>query len=170
LHGGAAEAVLLQLRSIGGLKNVRTWLDDKLAKKEKIMGLGHRVYKVKDPRAPILQKLVEQLFKEQGHNELYDVAQELEIAAKEKLGHKGIYPNVDFFSGMVYEKLGIPVDLFICMFAIGRVCGWLAHFHEQLKENHLYRPEQVYTGTHDAPYIPLDKRTKITGSLWQKMA
>lgn len=169
LHGGATEAVLLQLREIGSVSNVRAWMDQKLAKKEKVMGLGHRVYKVKDPRAPILQELATELFKQHGASPLYEVAMELEKVAYEKLGHKGIYPNVDFFSGLVYEKLEIPVDLFTPMFAVGRVCGWLAHWHEQLKENHLYRPEQIYTGKHEQPYQPLATRAPIKGSVWTKL-
>jgi citrate synthase len=169
LHGGATEAVLVQLQEIGEVSNVRPWMEKKMAKKEKVMGLGHRVYKVKDPRAPILQKLADKLFREQGRTKLYDVALELEVVGKEFLGHKGIYPNVDFFSGLVYEKIGITTDLFTPMFAVGRICGWLAHVHEQLKENHLYRPEQIYTGTHDQPYLLPKNRQPITGSLWSKL-
>ncbi|NEQ87415.1 MAG: citrate synthase, partial [Moorea sp. SIO2I5] len=122
------------------------------------MGCGHRVYKVKDPRATILQNLAEQLFKESGTDKYYDIALELEKAVEEKLGHKGIYPNVDFYSGLVYRKLGIPSDLFTPVFAIARVAGWLAHWKEQLAVNRIFRPTQVYTGTHDSPYIPMEAR------------
>jgi citrate synthase len=169
LHGGATQATLLQLRSIGSKAQVGAWVDAILAKKEKIMGLGHRVYKVKDPRAPILERLAEKLFAEQGAHPLYEVAMELERVAKAKLGYKGIYPNVDFFSGLVYDKLGIPVDLFIPMFAIGRIAGWLAHLREQLEDNHLYRPEQIYTGSHNQSYVPIDKRGKQAKTVWSNL-
>ncbi len=158
LHGGANEEVILMLEEIGTVENVRPWLEQQLARKGKIMGFGHRVYKVKDPRATILQYLAEQLFEKYGRDEYYDIAVELEAAVEENLGHKGIYPNVDFYSGLVYRKLGIPADLFTPVFAISRTAGWLAHWKEQLNENRIFRPTQIYTGTHDAPYIPIEKR------------
>jgi citrate synthase len=122
------------------------------------MGFGHRVYKVKDPRALILQNLAEQLFEKFGHDKYYDIAVEMERAVEEKLGHKGIYPNVDYYSGLVYRKLGIPTDLFTPVFAIARVAGWLAHWKEQLGENRIFRPTQIYTGSHDTPYLPIEQR------------
>jgi citrate synthase len=122
------------------------------------MGFGHRVYKVKDPRAIILQDLAEQLFAKFGADKYYDIAQEMERVVEEKLGHKGIYPNVDFYSGLVYRKMGIPTDLFTPIFAIARVAGWLAHWKEQLAENRIFRPTQVYNGHHAVPYTPLDQR------------
>jgi citrate synthase len=158
LHGGANEEVITMLEEIGSVENVRPYLDDCLQRKSKIMGFGHRVYKVKDPRATILQNLAEQLFEKFGHDKYYEVAVELERAVEEKLGHKGIYPNVDYYSGLVYRKLGIPTDLFTPVFAIARVAGWLAHWKEQLAENRIFRPTQIYTGSHDAPYIPIEQR------------
>ncbi|NEQ87553.1 MAG: citrate synthase, partial [Moorea sp. SIO2I5] len=158
LHGGANEEVITILETIGSVGNVHPYLEERLQRKERIMGFGHRVYKVKDPRATILQNLVEQLFDESGTDKYYDIALELERAVEEKLGHKGIYPNVDFYSGLVYRKLGIPRDLFTPVFAIARVAGWLAHWKEQLAVNRIFRPTQVYTGTHDAPYIPMEAR------------
>ncbi|NET67618.1 MAG: citrate synthase [Moorea sp. SIO1G6] len=158
LHGGANEEVITMLETIGSVDNVQSYLEERLQRKERIMGCGHRVYKVKDPRATILQNLAEQLFKESGTDKYYDIALELEKAVEEKLGHKGIYPNVDFYSGLVYRKLGIPSDLFTPVFAIARVAGWLAHWKEQLAVNRIFRPTQVYTGTHDAPYIPIEAR------------
>ena len=122
------------------------------------MGFGHRVYKVKDPRAVILQELAEKLFERFGSDLYYGIALELEKVVSEKLGHKGIYPNVDFYSGLVYRKLGIPTDLFTPVFAIARVAGWLAHWKEQLGENRIFRPTQIYTGEHNQAYIPLEKR------------
>ncbi len=158
LHGGASEEVIEMLEEIGSVENVRPFLDDRLQRKAKIMGFGHRVYKVKDPRAIILQQLAEQLFEKFGHDKYYDIATELERAVEEKLGGKGIYPNVDFYSGLVYRKLGIPTDLFTPVFAISRVAGWLAHWKEQLNENRIFRPTQIYTGLHSAPYVSIDDR------------
>jgi citrate synthase len=129
-----------------------------MAEKRKIMGFGHREYRVKDPRAVILQKLAETLFDRFGHDATYDVARRLEQVAAERLGPKGIYPNVDFYSGLVYRKLGIPEDLFTPIFAIARVAGWLAHWKEQLGANRIYRPTQIYTGHRDRVWAPVTTR------------
>jgi citrate synthase len=126
--------------------------------KAKIMGFGHRVYKVKDPRATILQKMLEELVQRYGSDLYYDIAQELEKVVGEHLGQRGIWPNVDFYSGLVYRRLGISTDLFTPIFAIARVAGWLAHWKEQLEANRIYRPTQMYVGKHHEPYIPIDKR------------
>ncbi|MGI0492878.1 citrate synthase [Alkalinema pantanalense CENA528] len=158
LHGGAAEEVILMLEEIGSVDNVRPYLEHCMENKKKIMGFGHRVYKVKDPRAIILQQLAEQLFAKFGQDKYYDIAVEVEQVIAEKLGHRGIYPNVDFYSGLVYRKLGIPTDLFTPVFAISRTAGWLAHWKEQLAENRIFRPTQIYTGLHSAPYIPIEQR------------
>lgn len=158
LHGGANEEVITMLEEIGSVENVRPYLEQCLERKTKIMGFGHRVYKVKDPRATILQSLAEQVFEKFGVDEYYDIAVELERAVEEKLSHRGIYPNVDFYSGLVYRKLGIPTDLFTPIFAIARVSGWLAHWKEQLSENRIFRPTQIYTGLHNEPYIPIEQR------------
>jgi citrate synthase len=158
LHGGANEEVLDMLEEIGSPENVRPWLEDAVAKKKKIMGFGHRVYKVKDPRATVLQDLAENVFAETGRPLAYQTAVEMERVAAGILGPKGIYPNVDFYSGIVYQSLGIPRDLFTPIFAISRVAGWLAHWLEQLKNNRIFRPEQIYVGKHDVAYVPLEKR------------
>lgn len=158
LHGGANEEVIEMLEAIGSVENVRPYLERCLENKQKIMGFGHRVYKVKDPRATILQSLAEKLFEKTGRDEYYDIAVELEKAVEEKLGDRGIYPNVDFYSGLVYRKLGIPTDLFTPIFAIARVSGWLAHWKEQLAENRIFRPTQIYVGEHDRHYIPVEAR------------
>lgn len=158
LHGGANEEVIEMLEDIGSVDRVHSYLDGLLEQKAKIMGFGHRVYKVKDPRAIILQGLAEQLFEKFGRDKYYDVALELEKAVTEKLGHRGIHPNVDFYSGLVYRKLGIPTDLFTPVFAIARVAGWLAHWKEQLEANRIYRPTQVYAGARQARYIPMAER------------
>ncbi|MBD2778332.1 citrate synthase [Iningainema tapete] len=158
LHGGANEEVIQMLEEIGTVENVRPYVEDCLQRKAKIMGFGHRVYKVKDPRAKILQDLAEQLFAKFGHDKYYDIAQEMERVVEEKLGQKGIYPNVDFYSGLVYRKLGIPTDLFTPVFAIARVAGWLAHWKEQLTENRIFRPTQVYNGRNGFAYVPIEQR------------
>ncbi|MFM7364405.1 MAG: citrate synthase [Cuspidothrix sp.] len=158
LHGGANEEVIQMLEQIGSVDNVRPYVEDLLERKSKIMGFGHRVYKVKDPRATILQNLAEQLFEKFGYDEYYEIAQEMERVVSEKLGNKGIYPNVDFYSGLVYRKMGIPTDLFTPVFAIARVAGWLAHWKEQLTENRIFRPTQIYNGRHEVSYTPLDER------------
>nr|CAA10007.1 citrate synthase [Nostoc sp. PCC 7120 = FACHB-418] len=158
LHGGANEEVIQMLEEIGSVENVRSYVEERLQRKDKLMGFGHRVYKVKDPRATILQGLAEQLFAKFGADKYYDIAQEMERVVEEKLGHKGIYPNVDFYSGLVYRKMGIPTDLFTPIFAIARVAGWLAHWKEQLEENRIFRPTQVYNGKHSVTYTPIDQR------------
>jgi citrate synthase len=158
LHGGANEEVIQMLEEIGTVDNVRPYLEDRLQKKAKIMGFGHRVYKVKDPRATILQRLAEQLFEKFGYDKYYEIALEVEKVMAEKVGTKGIYPNVDFYSGLVYRKMGLPTDLFTPVFAIARVAGWLAHWKEQLAENRIFRPTQIYNGRHEVTYTPIDKR------------
>ncbi|MFZ4666754.1 MAG: citrate synthase [Prochlorotrichaceae cyanobacterium] len=158
LHGGANEEVLAMLEAIGSIENVRPFVEDCIEKKQRIMGFGHRIYKVKDPRAVILQELAEKLFEKFGSDLYYGIALELEKVVSEKLGHKGIYPNVDFYSGLVYRKLGIPTDLFTPVFAIARVAGWLAHWKEQLATNRIFRPTQIYTGSHGQVYVPIEKR------------
>jgi citrate synthase len=162
LHGGANEDVLDMLEQIGTVDRVEAWLDQAIASKQKIMGFGHREYKVKDPRAVILQGLAEDLFLRFGHDAMYDVARRLEEVAAERLGPKGIYPNVDFYSGLVYRKLGIPRDLFTPIFAIARTAGWLAHWREQLGANRIYRPTQIYTGSAERPWLPLESRPAST--------
>lgn len=158
LHGGANEEVIFMLEEIESVENVAPYIDRCIEHKQKIMGFGHRVYKVKDPRATILQHLAEKLFEKYGGDTFYDIALEVERVVQDRLGHKGIYPNVDFYSGLVYRKLGIPTDLFTPVFAISRTAGWLAHWKEQLNENRIFRPTQIYTGTHNSPYIPIQER------------
>jgi len=158
LHGGANEEVVQMLREIGAPGNVRPYVARLLAEKRKVMGLGHRVYKVKDPRATVLQGLCEQVFREYGTSTLYEVAVEVERVSAELLAGKPIHPNVDFYSGIVYDKMGIEADCFTPIFAMARVAGWLAHWFEQLRENKLYRPDQIYEGEHNRPYVPLSQR------------
>jgi citrate synthase len=158
LHGGANEEVLDMLDEIGTKDNVKNWIDDAIAKKKKIMGFGHRVYKVKDPRATVLQELAEHAFIETGRPAQYDMAVKMETIMADILGPKGIYPNVDFYSGIIYQSLDMPRDLFTPIFAIARVAGWLAHWLEQLVNNRIFRPEQIYVGKNDVNYVPLSQR------------
>ncbi len=158
LHGGANEEVVTMLREIGSPAQARAAVEARLEGKNKLMGFGHRVYKVKDPRATVLQDLCMRLFNVCGTSPLYEVAVAVEQLAGERLQGKGIYPNVDFYSGIIYDKMGIEVDLFTPLFAMARVSGWLAHWLEQLRENKLYRPDQIYSGEHDRHYVPIDRR------------
>lgn len=158
LHGGANEEVVMMLREIGTPAQARAAVEARLEGKHKLMGFGHRVYKVKDPRATVLQDLCMRLFNVCGTSPLYEVAVAVEQLAGERLTDKGIYPNVDFYSGIIYDKMGIEVDLFTPLFAMARVSGWLAHWLEQLRENKLYRPDQIYSGEHDRHYVPIDNR------------
>ncbi|MEP6601922.1 MAG: citrate synthase [Nitrospirota bacterium] len=158
LHGGANEEVLAMLREIGTVQGVRPYVEAKLKAKEPLMGFGHRVYKVKDPRAVILQQLAQKLFTHCGKSPFYVLAEETEKVALELLSRKRVYPNVDFYSGIVYNAMGIPTDTFTSIFAMARAAGWLAHWLEQMKENKLYRPDQIYEGEHNRSYLPLDQR------------
>ncbi|MGE0825062.1 MAG: citrate synthase [Candidatus Binatia bacterium] len=158
LHGGANEQALKMFREIKTVDNVRPFIKGKLERKERIMGVGHRVYKVKDPRATALQSLAQQLFKVKGEHPLYKVAQTVEEVINEHVGAKGIASNVDFYSGVVYDQLGIDIDQFTPIFAIARVAGWLAHWAEQLRNNRIFRPDQIYTGTHNQPYRAVEQR------------
>ena len=158
LHGGANEDVLAMLEEVGSSENAGAYLDEAISARRKVMGFGHREYKVKDPRAVILQALVEEMFARFGHDQLFDVARAIEAAAESRLGPKGIYPNVDFYSGLVYRKLGIPRDLFTPVFAIARVAGWLAHWREQLGANRIFRPSQIYSGSPPRTWMPPEER------------
>ena len=158
LHGGANEAVVMMLREIGTPSHVDAAVESRLQGKNKLMGFGHRVYKVKDPRATVLQELCMRLFNVCGTSPLYEVAVAVEQLAGERLKDKWIYPNVDFYSGIIYDKMGIETDLFTPLFAMARVSGWLAHWLEQLRENKLYRPDQIYSGEHDRHYVPMERR------------
>ena len=158
LHGGANEEVVTMLKEIGTPTQARAAVEARLGGKHKLMGFGHRVYKVKDPRATVLQDLCMRLFNVCGTSPLYEVAVAVEQLASERLQGKGIYPNVDFYSGIIYDKMGIEADLFTPLFAMARVSGWLAHWLEQLRENKLYRPDQIYSGEHDRHYVPIERR------------
>lgn len=159
LHGGANQRVLEMLEQVGTPEKAEEYVDKKLANKEVIWGMGHREYKTKDPRAKILQKMVTELLeKKGGSNPLLETAVAVEKAAEDRLAHKGVYANVDFYSGILYSEMGIPADQFTAIFAIARSAGWLAHWREQLADNRIFRPTQVYTGKPARDYVPLDQR------------
>jgi len=158
LHGGANEEVLEMLDEIGSVENAEGYLNRKLQNREKISGLGHRVYKAKDPRATLLQELYGDLTRKYGEDPTYAIAKRIEALSRSTLGAKGVCPNVDFYSGIVYRKLGIETDLFTPIFAIARVSGWLAHWREMLANNRIYRPVQIYIGEHDLHYVPIEER------------
>jgi len=151
LHGGANEGVIHMLEEIGSVDNVDAWVAERLKKREKIMGIGHRVYRTLDPRAPVLRKMAIQLTRELGETKWIEMSERIaEIMLKEK----GLNANVDFYSATVYYSLGIPTDLFTPIFAIARTAGWTAHVLEQLDDNLLYRPLTHYTGPESGREIP----------------
>jgi citrate synthase len=158
LHGGANEQVIHMLQKIGDAERARPYIEDLIQRKQKIMGIGHRIYRVKDPRALVLQKLAGKMIAKRGGDPLLAVAQEVEKVTAEHLAAKRIYPNVDFYSGVLYTAMGLPAALFTPIFACARVTGWLAHWLEQIQDNRIYRPDQIYTGTHAEPYIPMEER------------
>jgi citrate synthase len=162
LHGGANEAVIHMLQEIGSPENVPAYIDHKLQAKEKIMGFGHRIYKVKDPRAIVLQELAKQMEPTEDSGRLFHIARAVEREMGHRVGHKGIRPNIDFYSGILYHQMDIETDLFTPIFAMARVAGWLAHCFEQYQENHLFRPTQIYEGLHNQPYEPLESRQHPT--------
>ena len=159
LHGGANEHVIQMLQEIGKPENARPWLDKKLAAKEVIWGMGHREYKVKDPRATLLQKLMNELAESRGNvSPMFETALALEEACEETLAPKGIYANIDYYSGILYREIGIPPDQFTSIFAIARTAGWLAHWRQQVSQNRIFRPTQVYTGYDVRDYTPIRER------------
>ncbi len=170
LHGGANEAVLRMLRRIEKVENIPGFLEGVKNREEKLMGFGHRVYKNYDPRAQIIKKHVDEVLEITGDNPLLDIATELEKQAldDEFFTSRKLYPNVDFYSGLIYEALGIPSEMFTVIFAIPRTSGWIAQWMEMNgdKEQKIARPRQIYTGYRDLEYVEIDDRDgpeKITG-------
>ena len=160
LHGGANERVMGLVDEIGSIDNIEPWLDKALAEKRKVMGMGHRVYRAKDPRAIVMEDMLTALSRRRGDSELYDFMKQLEKSFRARMEEKGkpIYPNVDFFSGAVYTRLGIPTELFTPLFAAARTAGWLAHILEQRKDNRLFRPKCLFVGPEPREYLPIEKR------------
>jgi citrate synthase len=162
LHGGANEAALRMLSRIGSVENIPAFLEGVKAGEERLMGFGHRVYKNYDPRARIIRKYLDDVFEVRGKSPLLDVATELEKRALDDdyFTSRKLYPNVDFYSGLIYEALGLPVAMFPVMFAIGRTSGWIAQWKEMVEdsEQKIARPRQIYTGDRDLSYVPLEER------------
>ncbi len=163
LHGGANEAVLRMLTEIGDVRNVPEYIRRVKSREFRLMGFGHRVYKSYDPRAKILRELAEQVFEVCGRNPLIEVATELEKIALEDefFVERGLYPNVDFYSGIIYQAMGFPISMFPVLFAIPRTSGWLAHWEEMRNDPELRiaRPRQVYSGEAERSYVPLSERS-----------
>jgi citrate synthase len=155
LHGGANEAVMKMLEAIGSVDNAPRYISDALARKERIMGFGHRVYKEGDPRARWLKQMSHQLAEETGDTRWYEMSARIE---EEMKAEKGLLPNVDFYSASVYTYLEIRRDLFTPIFAVSRVSGWIAHILEQYGDNRLIRPRAEYVGPSQRPYIPIEER------------
>ncbi len=162
LHGGANEAVLRMLSGIGNRERVPDFIRRVKAGETRLMGFGHRVYKNYDPRARIIKKIADQVFEVTGRNPLLDIALELEKIALEDeyFIKRKLYPNVDFYSGLIYQAMGFPVDMFPVLFAIGRTVGWIAQWQEMLTDGDqkIARPRQVYLGARERVYVPMEKR------------
>ncbi|KAL9658143.1 hypothetical protein ABK040_013055 [Willaertia magna] len=162
LHGGANEGVLNMLLQIGKPENVDKFLEDVKNKKCKLMGFGHRVYKNYDPRAKILKKVAEEVFQLCGKSHLWAVAVELEKKALQDnyFVSRRLFPNIDYYTGLIYQAMGFPVDMFPVLFTIPRVCGWLAHWREMILDPNLkiFRPRQKYTGSDLRTYVPMEQR------------
>jgi citrate synthase len=162
LHGGANEAALRMLARIGSVENIPAFLEGVKAGDERLMGFGHRVYKNYDPRARIIRKYMDDVFAVRGKSPLLQVATELEKRALDDdyFTSRKLYPNVDFYSGLIYEALGLPVAMFPVMFAIGRTSGWIAQWKELVEdpEQKIARPRQIYTGERDRDYVPIEQR------------
>ncbi len=160
-HGGANEAVLRMLTEIGSIDNVQAFINDVKAGKGKLQGFGHRVYKNYDPRATIIKKTADDVFQVTGKNPLLDIALKLEEVAlsDDYFISRKLYPNVDFYSGLIYQAMNFPTAMFTVLFAIPRVSGWLSHWQEMIEQDaKIYRPRQIWTGPEERPYVPLEAR------------
>ncbi len=163
LHGGANEAVLRMLTEIGSKEKVPQFIKNVKEGQGKLMGFGHRVYKNYDPRAKIIKKIADKVFEVKGRNPLLDIALELERIALEDdyFVKRKLYPNVDFYSGLIYQSIGLPTDMFAVLFAIPRTSGWISQWEEMLldSEQKIARPRQIYQGADKRDFVPMDKRT-----------
>ncbi|MGH9903186.1 MAG: citrate/2-methylcitrate synthase, partial [Pyrinomonadaceae bacterium] len=155
LHGGANTNVMKMLLEIGSVERAEEWLKETLAAKKKIMGFGHRVYRTEDPRATHLRRFSKEVGESRGDTRWHEISRKLEEVM---LREKGLYPNVDFYSGSTYYMMGIPLDLFTPIFAVSRISGWTGHILEQYANNRLIRPRAEYTGPRGVPYTPIDER------------
>jgi citrate synthase len=155
LHGGAIEQVRAMLDEIGTPDRASRWVKERLGARQKVMGFGHRVYKTWDPRAVILREMAERIGKQLGDTRWYEISARVQETVMEE---RGLYPNVDFYTASVYSALGIPPDLFTCLFAVARMAGWTAHVREQYADNRLIRPDSEYVGPPPRSYQPLEAR------------
>jgi citrate synthase len=162
LHGGANEAVLVMLDEIGHKKNIPAFIESVKKGEGRLMGFGHRVYKSYDPRAKLIKKTADEVFAETGLNPKLEIAMELERIALEDeyFIKRKLYPNVDFYSGLIYQAMSFPVEMFAVLFAIARTVGWVAQWEEMLldQETKIARPKQIYTGYGTRDYVPMEKR------------
>ena len=158
LHGGANEATLNTFLEIEDPAKTDEWFAAAKEKKQKVMGFGHRVYKAYDPRAVIFDPIAKEFAERAGSGHLHEIAKKLEALVVADLGGKGIFPNVDFFSGVIYNAMGIDTDMFTPIFAVARIAGWSARILEYLPENRLFRPRAVYVGDLESNYTPIDQR------------
>jgi citrate synthase len=161
-HGGANEAVIRMLTEIGSVDNVPDFVKDVKERKGRLEGFGHRVYKNYDPRARIIKEAADKVFDVTGKNPLLDIALKLEETAlsDDYFISRKLYPNVDFYSGLIYQAMGFPIEMFTVLFAIPRTAGWLAHYQELLSEDQrIYRPRQLWIGADERPYAPMDARS-----------
>jgi citrate synthase len=155
LHGGANTAVMKMLLEIGSVDNVESYIKEALAKKKKIMGFGHAVYRTEDPRATHLRRFSKEMGQRKGDTKWYDMTAKVEEVMKRE---KGLLPNVDCYSASTYYMMGIPLDLYTPIFAMSRISGWTAHILEQYADNKLIRPRAEYIGPRNVPYVPIDER------------
>lgn len=161
LHGGANEAVMRTLEEIGSVEKVEPYVMETLAKPHgRVMGFGHRVYRVLDPRAAILSRVAQKLARESGESRFWDMSMEMALIMEREMAKRGraVAPNVDFFSASVYRMLGFPIDMYTPIFAVARISGWMAHLYEQYADNRLVRPLLAYTGHEGRKFVPLHKR------------
>jgi citrate synthase len=155
LHGGANEEAMKMLEEVGDPANAERYIKERLGRRERIMGFGHRVYKTEDPRATHLRRLSQELGERKGDTRWFDISAEIERVVGQE---KGLHANVDFFAASVYRYLDIPTDLMTPVFALARMVGWTAHVREQYADNRLIRPESEYVGPRDQVYVPIDRR------------
>lgn len=155
LHGGANEAAIEMLLQIGDIATVETWIKSALARKEKVMGFGHRVYKKQDSRAPYMKELASQMASRVGDKNLFALSCRLEDIVK---AEKKLFPNVDYHCAVAYYLMGLPIEIYTAIFAMARMSGWTAHVLEQHASNRLIRPECIYTGPRDQVFVPIEKR------------
>ena len=160
-HGGANEAVIHMLNEIGSYENIPAFIESVKAGEGRLMGFGHRVYKAYDPRARIVKNHADEVFKVTGRNPLLDIALKLEEIAlsDEYFKSRNLYPNVDFYTGLIYQAMNFPMDMFTVLFAIGRMPGWLSHWNESVEQgSRISRPRQLYTGEAERQYVPIADR------------